>query len=295
MPELPEVETMVRGIRPFVEGRTLVAVRACDCACRPIAIKPALKQIVRRAVGRRVAAVRRIAKRVVLELDSGDAFVIEPRMTGLMLLHNPPDPGHLRIEWQFDGRREFNSVWFWDRRGLGTVRLLSADELANLTTGGLLGPDALAMTAIDWRERCAKTRRPIKVAMLDQRLVGGIGNLYASEILHVACIHPAMPAARLTKPQVERIHAATRHVLEDAILHEGSTLGDGTYRNVLNQNGGYQNSHRVYDRADETCSTCWEAQVVRIVQAQRSTFFCPLCQRRGKTTKARRLKGGHEE
>lgn len=295
MPELPEVETMVRGIRPFVEGRTLVAVRACDCECRPITIKPALKQIVRRAVGQRVAAVRRIAKRVVLELDSGDAFVIEPRMTGLMLLHDPPDPEHLRIEWRFDGRREFNSVWFWDRRGLGTVRLLSADELAKLAGGGLLGPDALAISATAWRDRLAATRRPVKVALLDQRLVAGIGNLYVSEILHVARIHPAVPAARLTAPQADRIHAATRLVLEDAIRHEGSTLGDGTYRNVLNQNGGYQNSHRVYDRADEPCATCGQANVVRIVQAQRSTFFCPVCQSRRKTTKPRRLKGGHKE
>lgn len=296
MPELPEVETMVRGIRPFVEGRTIARVLACGCRCRPITMSPGLKQIARRTVGRRVAAVRRIAKRVVLELDSGDAFVIEPRMTGLMLLHDPPDPAHLRIEWRFDGRREFNSVWFWDRRGLGTVRLLSADELAELAGGGSLGPDALTMTASDWRERLATTRRPIKVALLDQRLVAGIGNLYASEILHVARINPAVPAARLTAPQADRIHAATRLVLEEAIRHEGSTLGDGTYRNVLNQNGGYQNSHRVYDRADEPCPTCRREKIIRIVQAQRSTFFCPVCQpRRGKTTKTRRRKGDHEE
>jgi formamidopyrimidine-DNA glycosylase len=280
MPELPEVETMVRGIRPFVEGRTIAAVRVCGCRCRPITLFPGLKSMARRSVGRHVAAVRRIAKRVVMELDSGDAFVIEPRMTGLMLLHDPPDPEHLRIEWRFAGRREFNSVWFWDRRGLGTVRLLTAVEFAELSGGGLLGPDALTMTANDLRERMAATRRPVKVALLDQRLVAGIGNLYASEILHVARIHPAVPAARLTAPQADRIHAATRLVLEDAIRHEGSTLGDGTYRNVLNQNGGYQNSHRVYDRADEPCPTCRRAKVIRIVQAQRSTFFCPVCQRK---------------
>jgi formamidopyrimidine-DNA glycosylase len=123
--------------------------------------------------------------------------------------------------------------------------------------------------------------RAVKVAMLDQRAVAGIGNLYASEILHLAGIHPAHRCDKLTRAQWQRVADATHSVLETAIRYEGSTLGDGTYRNALNQAGDYQNHHRVYDRADEACSNCGAGnRVVRIVQAQRATFFCPGCQRK---------------
>lgn len=114
----------------------------------------------------------------------------------------------------------------------------------------------LLLTESDWHEVCQRTARPIKVALLDQKLVAGIGNLYASEILHEARISPLRPASKVTREQARRLHAATQHILLDAIEHEGSTLGDGTYRNALNQSGGYQNAHRVYDRESETCLTC---------------------------------------
>jgi formamidopyrimidine-DNA glycosylase len=121
----------------------------------------------------------------------------------------------------------------------------------------------------------------VKVALLDQRAVAGIGNLYASEILHAAGIHPARPCRRLTRGQWERIAAAAREVLETAICCEGSTLSDGTYRNALNGEGGYQNHHRVYAKAGVQCSRRGCRGVIRrIVQAQRSTFFCATCQTR---------------
>ena len=109
--------------------------------------------------------------------------------------------------------------------------------------------------------------------------IAGIGNLYASEILHVAGIHPAARCYRLRTKLWEQLHAAIHAVLEDAIRYEGSTLSDGTYRNALNESGGYQNHHRVYDRAGQTCPTCHRVVITRIVQTQRSTFFCPVCQK----------------
>ena len=278
MPELPEVETMVRGIRDTMVGRSLRELRECPCSCRPLTLSPPFAEMARRARGREVIAVRRVAKRVVIDLQGGDSFVIEPRMTGLMLLADPPDREHLRLEWRMSGVGQASSVWFWDRRGLGVVRLCDAEELARRLGGDSLGKDALLMTETDWREVSQRTARPIKVALLDQKLVAGIGNLYASEILHESRISPLRPTNSLTKPQVARLHAATQHVLTDAIKHEGSTLGDGTYRNALNESGGYQNSHRVYDREDLTCPTCQRSKIVRIVQAQRSTFYCRRCQ-----------------
>lgn len=245
-------------------------------------ISPPLSRIARRAEGRRIEQVRRLAKRVVLQLDDGAAFVIEPRMTGLMLVADPPDREHLRVEWELKRGRQTQRLWFWDRRGLGTMRLLEARELSELEHGGRLGPDPIGLSLNEWSARLCKLRRVLKVALLDQRLVAGIGNLYASEILHVAGLHPLQRTDRLTRGEIDRLRAATDAVLTDAIAHEGSTLSDGTYRNVLNQDGGYQNAHRVYDREDEVCPTCRTALVVRIVQAQRSTFYCPGCQPRGR-------------
>ena len=279
VPELPEVETMVRGIRPFVEGRRIVKIKRCKTHCRPIGIAPTFARLAKQIEGQTVSAARRLGKRVVLDLANGSSLVVEPRMTGLMLLADPPDIEHLRLEWQFEGHREYNSIWFWDRRGLGTVQLFGPGELERDLGPSKLGPDALAFDEALWRERLGSTGRAVKVALLDQKLVAGIGNLYASEILHVSSIDPHRPADSLRPADVKRLAAAVRSVLELAIKHEGSTLGDGTYRNALNQSGSYQNEHRVYMRAGELCPTCQRADIVRVVQAQRSTFHCPKCQR----------------
>lgn len=279
MPELPEVETMVRGIRDVMSGRVIRELRQCPCSCRPLSLFPRFDQMAQRVRGEKVVAVRRVAKRVVIDLSNRDAFVIEPRMTGLMLIADPPDVEHLRLEWRMSSSGSATSVWFWDRRGLGVVRLCDPLEQAQRLGCDALGPDALTMSDPEWRSACMKTDRPIKVALLDQKLVAGIGNLYASEILHEARISPLCAASSLSRPQIGRLAAATRRILLDAIAHEGSTLSDGTYRNALNQDGGYQNSHRVYDREAAICPTCLRNPIVRIVQAQRSTFFCRRCQK----------------
>jgi formamidopyrimidine-DNA glycosylase len=278
MPELPEVETMVRGIRPAVEGAQLVQVIACRSPCRPLQIRPTVRQMNRLVRGCTVIRATRRAKRIVLELDSGWGFAIEPRMTGLMLLSDPPDRKHLRFEWRLRSAEGERSLWFWDQRGLGTITLHSPEELRALLEPGRLGIDALEMTPGDWEGVCSATTRAIKVLLLDQKRVAGIGNLYASEILHLARIAPQSPANSLTRSQLTRMSRAVLSVLSDAILYEGSTLGDGTYRNALNQNGSYQNAHRVYDREHEACQSCVRGVIERIVQAQRSTFFCPRCQ-----------------
>lgn len=279
MPELPEVETMVRGIRPFVEGRKIRDLVECPCPCRPLTYKPSLIEIQQRVHGQKIQAVKRRAKRGILELSNGEALVIEPRMTGLLLLTDAPDPGHLRLEWKLSGRKQFNSLWFWDRRGLGTVTLYEPDAYQALITTGHLGRDALEMETKHWVAVCSQSKRAIKVLLLDQKAVAGIGNLYASEILHRSKIHPMTMANTLTKPQIARLSEAVVHILNEAIRHEGSTLSDGTYRNALNKSGGYQNAHLVYDREGDVCPTCRKGEVQRIIQAQRSTFFCVKCQR----------------
>jgi formamidopyrimidine-DNA glycosylase len=275
VPELPEVETMRRGVACIV-GRRIVEVERPPCDRRPIQITPRIDALRRRAVGRRISAVDRVGKRVVLRLDSGDAIVLEPRMTGLVLLADPPTREHLRLRITLEGKP--SELLFWDRRGLGLVRLVNERQFHELYENGNLGPDALTVSTSELKQRLCKSRRAIKVALLDQRAVAGIGNLYASEILHLAGIHPERRCDRIRPAEWEQIHTAMRQVLETAIRFEGSTLSDGTYRNALNQNGGYQNHHRVYDRAGAVCTTCGSESVKRIVQAQRSTFFCTRCQ-----------------
>ena len=277
VPELPEVETMVRGIRPYAEGRTLLAMKSCRCRRKPIAITPALAGLRRRIVGRRVLQVARLGKRIVLAFDNEDRLVIEPRMTGLLLVSDPPSQEHLRLQWEFSGTGEHRSVWFWDRRGLGTVRLCSGEEYAERIVRQL-GRDALEMKLADWRTVCGQTSRPIKVLLMDQAKVLGIGNLYASEILHQAGVSPARAADALSADDVRCLQRAVSSVLKTAIRYEGSTLADGTYRNALNQSGRYQNEHRVYMKAGQICPRCRAGAIERIVQSQRSTFFCPVCQ-----------------
>ena len=280
MPELPEVETMRRGISGVVGSQIKQVIRP-RCRLRPISVEPEMARFRRRVVQRTITAVDRVGKRVVLRLNGKsdslpDAIVIEPRMTGLVLVADPPDREHLRFGLELAGGR-VPELWFWDRRGLGSVRLFAATEFATRFGLDRVGPDALQISLDQMRDRLADSRREIKVALLDQRALAGVGNLYASEILHLAGVDPRRRCHKIRPADWQRIHAAMREVLEDAIRHEGSTLADGTYRNALNNAGNYQHRHRVYDRADQPCSAC-STPIVRLVQAQRSTFFCPRCQ-----------------
>ncbi|MCG8449679.1 MAG: bifunctional DNA-formamidopyrimidine glycosylase/DNA-(apurinic or apyrimidinic site) lyase [Pirellulales bacterium] len=278
MPELPEVETMRRGIAKAV-GSRVVGVEKVRCRRKPIEISPRGDSFHRRVRGATIAKLGRAGKRVVIALDTEDAIVIEPRMTGLVLVTDPPTPEHLRWRLQLEGG-PLDEILYWDRRGLGNVRLYSKKEFQQRFGPAKLGPDALHITAEQFRQQLGRSQREIKPALLDQRAVAGIGNLYASEILHVAGIHPQRRCARMNRQQWQTLASATNHVLAEAILYEGSTLSDGTYRNALNKQGGYQNQHRVYNRAAQPCPRCKSSQVRRIVQVGRSTFFCANCQKR---------------
>jgi formamidopyrimidine-DNA glycosylase len=278
MPELPEVETMRRGIAP-IEGRRIREVRRPPCRLRPIQITPRPSDFRRRAKGKRIVAVGRAGKRVVVELESGDRIVFEPRMTGRLLLAEPPDTEHLRLVLELSGRPA-RRLLFWSQRGLATVALMSPRRFAERLGPEHLGPDALEITAAGLRDRLSGSRRAIKVALMDQRALAGIGNLYASEILHRARLHPELRGDQIRPAGWRRLHRSMREVLEEAIQLQGSTLADGAYRNPQNEAGRYRERHRVYQRAGQPCLQCGRGEVVRMVQAGRSTFFCPSCQPR---------------
>jgi formamidopyrimidine-DNA glycosylase len=182
----------------------------------------------------------------------------------------------------FDFAGSEKHVAFCDTRGLGVVRLLSDRHYVEQLGAAKLGPDALEITPEGLAHRLGTSRRAVKVALLDQRVVAGIGNIYASEMLHRAGIHPATPCNQLQTDDWVRLHTAMREVLLEAIRLEGSTLRDGAYRNAQGRSGGFQDLHRVYQRDGMQCLQCASGEIARVVLAQRSTFFCPGCQpRRG--------------
>ena len=278
MPELPEVETMRRGILGVV-GATLISAKRTRCTRKPIEITPDMRQFSRRVKNKTVTSVDRIGKKVVIRLCSKDSIVLEPRMSGLVLVHDAPSKEHLRFVMEFENS-PIEAVWYWDRRGLGKVFLYDEIEMRDKYGPDKLGPDALVATVDELKDRLKKSPREIKVALLDQKVIAGIGNLYAAEILLRAKVHPQKKCSTISKAKWESIIHYTREILEVAIKYEGSTLGDGTYRNSLNDEGAYQNKHLVYAREGEKCKLCKSGIIKRIVQAQRSTFFCPKCQKK---------------
>lgn len=245
--------------------------------------------------GLTIADVSRVAKRICIKLynkregsdstTSGTQYsgqisrvlVIEPRMTGLLLTADPPTADHRRVCFHLNQDSGPSTFEFWDRRGLGTLSLLSPEQFEELKLR--IGPDALEAPASVIADFCSRTARPIKVVLLDQSLIGGIGNLYASEILFRAAVSPERPANTLNNRELNAIRLQIQAVLLAAIENEGSTLGDGTYRTALNQEGGFQNHHLVYDKEGLPCPRCSRSLIQRIVQAQRSTFYCSRCQK----------------
>ena len=278
MPELPEVETMRKGIAGAL-GSRVVKVQQLPCRKKPLATNASWQKISRQLRKRCITNVGRHGKRIILSFDHAWSLVIEPRMTGLMLVDEPPTQEHLRFELELEGG-DCDRIAYWDRRGLGQVFLLDQQGLAEYLSPARIGPDALSITREQLANNLRQRKIAAKVGLLDQKAVAGVGNIYASEILHLAGVDPRKKCQRISRKNWHLIHEKMLLVLETAIRHEGSTLLDGTYRNALNDPGSYQNQHRVYDREGLVCPTCRVAEIKRIVQSQRSTFYCGHCQKR---------------
>jgi formamidopyrimidine-DNA glycosylase len=277
MPELPEVETMVRGLRPAVVGRTIQGVEVLDPgmlqACTP-------RQLARLAAGRTVAEVGRRGKWVVFLLEPDDKLiVIQPRMTGGFFLAEPDRPQHIRLILHFGDGPGPRSVWFCDARRLGRIAGYKSPGAAEEAFSRSQGPDALVIGLDDLAGRIARTSRGIKPALMDQKVVAGIGNIYADEILHRSALHPERPANRLAPDDIARIHSAMREVLAEAIAAEGSSF-DAGYRTVLGLEGGFLATNAVHRRKGGPCPRCGQAIVKERIAGLigRPTYYCPSCQ-----------------
>ena len=278
MPELPEVETMVRGLRPALEGRTLRAI----CVDDPHLLQGCTaEEIGRRGDGAKVRSVGRRGKWVVVRLDGDNGtIVIQPRMTGGFSLVEPDRPAHVRLTFHVE--RPDQKIWYVDARRLGKIAWHADDAGAALAFGRSHGPDALEIGAAELAERFAKTARGIKPTLLDQKVLAGIGNIYADEILHKAGVHPERVARDLTAGEVGRIHAAIVPILEAAIASAGSSF-DRHYKTVLGVEGGYLSQSRVHRRKGLACPACGgvilKTKIAGLIG--RPTYLCPVCQPAG--------------
>ncbi len=276
MPELPEVETVRRNLEATILGRTICSVRLSGKKLRA-RVAPSLAA---RARGRTVTALRRHGKYLLIQLDGGLTLLSHLGMSGRWLFFDEPpsralDHVHARVRFH-DG----TELWFQDPRRFGLLRLVPTDRLARDPGLRILGPDPVASppTAEALHALARGTRVAAKNFLLDQKRIAGIGNIYASEILHRAGVSPRRRASALRRPEWETIAREIGAVLGEAIERMGTTFS--MYRTLWNEPGTYGDQLHVYDRGGEPCRRCG-TPIRRIVQGRRSTFYCPRCQGTG--------------
>jgi formamidopyrimidine-DNA glycosylase len=272
MPELPEVEIIARSLAPQLVGRTILEVERLDW--ERMVETPSADAFRREIAGRRVLAARRRAKWLLLDLDHGLTLALHLRMSGRLEVHpaTAEARAHVHLIIRLDDQRR---LFFDDERKFGRVRLLDAAGLAALDAA--YGPEPLddRFTVAELGRILRGRRTRIKPLLLDQRVIAGMGNIYASEALWLARIHPLTPACAIEADGVTVLHAAIRQALTSAIEHEGSSLRN--YRNGYGLRGRNQEHFLAYDRHGHPCQRCGTL-IERIVVGQRSTFFCPACQ-----------------
>src|SRR5271156_4261604 len=273
MPELPEVETVVLGLRAVLPGRRILNVRLgkTDFIDDPAALELQLP-------GSRIIAVRRHGKFILVELESANgnkhesSFLIHLGMTGQIVTCPPEVPvaPHTHVFLALDDGRELR---YTDIRRFGRMAMLA--NTAHESVLGKLGLDPLEMSEKDFRATIRSRRAHIKALLLDQRVLRGMGNIYTDESLWRARIHPRRLGANLDEPEIHRLYGVVRGVLNEAIRLGGSSISD--YVDAEGQPGEFQIRHRAYGREGKKCSRCGTL-IRRIIVAGRSSYFCPGCQ-----------------
>jgi formamidopyrimidine-DNA glycosylase len=275
MPELPEVEHVVRALRRAITGRRIVAA---ELSLRRIAPGISAKAFNSKLRGARIETVSRRGKYILIELASGHILAVHLRMTGkfICLPNEGTLPPYAHVIFYLDDDRR---LVFCDMRQFGRMKILAAGKLYRSRELRALAPEPLSdeFTEAYVRETLSRSRRALKQLLLDQTKILGLGNIYAAEALFLSRISPFARAATLSRTRAIRLRQAIRDVLQEAI-EVGSTLridleeSDGSYF------GSLEKFWRVYEREDEPCIDCGKP-IRRVVQAGRSTYFCPRCQR----------------
>lgn len=297
MPELPEVETVARGLQRTIVGRRILSVTLgkTDFIDDPAALEQHLP-------GRRIEAVERYGKFMLLRLsaaavpgeppDNGDAvsasLLVHLGMTGMLAPYAADQPcaKHTHVCMRLDDGRELR---YTDPRRFGRMAYLSGDSLASELTP--FGGDPLEVTPDEFDQRIRSRHARIKALFLDQTVLRGVGNIYADESLWRAKIHPARLGTQLSKAQVRNLYKALQHVLHKAIVAGGSSISD--FLDAEGQPGEYQRHHRAYGREGKPCFRCRTA-IRRAIVAGRSSYFCPQCQPAPRTRKRSELRRKRE-
>ncbi|APX89959.1 DNA-formamidopyrimidine glycosylase [Brevirhabdus pacifica] len=287
MPELPEVETVRRGLEPVMEGRRILRADVR----RPDLRRPFPERMAERLTGAEVLRLRRRSKYLLLDLSTGETLIVHLGMSGRMLIsideerHGPGQfhhahsaPGkhdHVVLDMEGGARITFN-----DPRRFGSMDLAPTEGLEGHPLLAVIGPEPLGngFSGTYLAERLRGRNTPVKSALLDQGIVAGLGNIYVCEALFRAGISPRRKAGALSSARAEALVPIIREVLQEAIASGGSSLRD--YRQADGELGYFQHSFQVYGREDQPCATpgCG-ARIRRITQAGRSTFYCAQCQR----------------
>jgi len=276
MPELPEVETVRRGLAPVLEGHRLarVVIRRRDLRW------PLPDDFGQRLTNREIVAVDRRAKFLLIRLDDGTVWIAHLGMSGrFRIFDGPPPPeethDHVIVETEAGVVIRYN-----DPRRFGFMDLTTNEDLDTYPMLAAMGPEPLGgdFTAVVLAGRLKGRAAPIKAALLDQHTVAGLGNIYVCEALHQAGISPKRKARSVQGGRAERLHAAIQDVLSRAIEAGGSSLRD--HRQPDGELGYFQHNFLTYGRADKNCRRCGDGHLIRqFVQSGRSTFYCPNCQR----------------
>ncbi len=280
MPELPEVETVRRGMVSFVVGRRIERVEVG----RERTVRRTSRQaLIDGLTGATITSICRRGKYILCSLDTGEELMVHLRMSGRVLVSDAGSkrPAHTHVVLHLAGPPA-QELWFVDPRTFGEMVVFDPDrvdvelpELARLGVDPITDGLSVAQLGGILRRRA----RQLKPLLLDQHVIAGIGNIYCDEILHRSRLRPDRLSNTLTVADVRRLHAAIHSILQTAIEAGGSTLSDTQYVDVMGDGGSFQLDHRVYDRAGQRCLTCGRAEIVRVVSGGRSTCFCPRCQR----------------
>jgi formamidopyrimidine-DNA glycosylase len=280
VPELPEVETVRRGIAAQVVGRRITKVEVG----RERTVRRTSRQaLIDGLTGATLMAAHRRGKYLLCPLDTGDELMVHLRMSGRLLVADAnterPPHTHVVLHLEGDPRQE---LWFIDPRTFGEMVVFDptnvAVEVPELARMGV-DPITDGLTRAQFAALLRGRHRQLKALLLDQHVIAGVGNIYCDESLHLARLRHDRLSDSLTGQEITRLHRAVLSVLEAAIDAGGSTLADTQYVDIEGQGGWFQVHHRVYDRAGQRCLTCGKADIRRVMVAGRSTCFCPRCQR----------------
>lgn len=280
MPELPEVETVRRGLQAQVVGRQITRVEVG----RERSVRRTSRQaVIDGLTGATILSVNRRGKYLLCPLDTGDELMMHLRMSGRLLVADAGTerPPHTHVVMHLAGEPA-QELWFVDPRTFGEVVVFDPVnvevELPEMAKMGI-DPIADGLSRAQFAALLRSRSRQIKALLLDQHVIAGIGNIYCDESLHLAGLRWDRRSDAVTPREITKLHEAIMTVLGDAIEAGGSTLADTQYVGVDGESGWFQLHHRVYDRAAQRCLTCGRADIVKVAVAGRGTHYCPRCQR----------------